>query len=136
MKKRLLFPLLALLFAMTLSFLPAFAAGIDATANVSSATAYRGETVTLTLSLKEGVTVGSGSVSLTYDKSVLELESAEWTVSNTMLVNFDSAKNKGAFAYTSGTKISGKIFTAKFKVKSNAAFGAFPVSMVLELICR
>ena len=131
MKKRLLIPILAVLLLVALSILPVFAA--SATANVNSVSANRGGTVTMTVTLAKGVTVGSGAVELSYDKAVLELVKGEWNVSNTMLATFDASTNKGAFAYMGGTQISGKVFTATFKVKSNAAFGASTVKMVLQL---
>lgn len=117
-----------LLFTVLL-ILPVFAA--SATANVNSVTANRGNTVTMTVTLAKGVTVGSGAVEVSYDTAVLELVKGEWNVSNTMLATFTG--NKGAFAYMSGTQISGKVFTATFKVKDNAAFGASTVKMTLQL---
>ncbi|MBQ7354027.1 MAG: hypothetical protein IJW62_00740 [Clostridia bacterium] len=129
MKKRLLIPILAVLLLTVLSLLPVFAAG--ATANVNSVSAGRGETITLTVTLAKGVTVGSGGIEVSYDASVLELMKGEWNVTGTMLSTFTG--NKGAFAYTAGTQISGKVFTATFKVKSNAAFGASTVKITLQL---
>ena len=131
MKKRLLIPILAVLLLVALSILPVFAA--SATANVNSVSANRGGTVTMTVTLAKGVTVGSGAVELSYDKAVLELVKGEWNVTGTMLATFDTSTNKGAFAYMGGTQISGKVFTATFKVKDNAAFGASTVKMALQL---
>ena len=128
-EKRLLIPIFVVLFMTVLSVLPVFAA--NATASVNSVSAYRGDTVTVTVS--EGVTVGSGAVVLDYDRTVLELVTGEWKVSNTMLATFDPSANKGAFAYMTGTRISGKVFSATFKVKSEAAFGATVVKMDLQL---
>ena len=129
MKKRFLISVMAIACLTVLLAMPVFAA--SATANVNSVTANRGDTVTMTVTLAKGVTVGSGAVEISYDSAVLELVKGEWNVSNTMLATFTG--NKGAFAYMSGTQISGKVFTATFKVKSNAAFGASAVKMTLQL---
>ena len=131
MKKKLLIPILAVLLLAVLTVMPVFAA--SATANTSSVSANRGSTVTLTVTLAKGGTVGSGSIALDYDSSVLEFVKGEWNVTGTMLANFDASKNKGAFAYAGATQISGKIFTATFKVKDNAAFGDSAVRMDLQL---
>lgn len=95
MKNKRLIPILAVLLLAALSILPVFAA--SATANVNSVSANRGDTVTLTVTLAKGVTVGSGAVEVTYDSNVLELVKGEWNVSNTMLATFTGSK--GAFAY-------------------------------------
>lgn len=129
MKKSFVISIFAVLLLSVLLTLPVFAA--SATANVNSVTAKRGDTVTMTVTLAQGVTVGSGAVEVTYDSAVLELVKGEWNVSNTMLATFTG--NKGAFAYMGGTQISGKVFTATFKVKDSAAFGASTVKMALQL---
>ena len=131
MKKKLLISIFVVMLIAALSILPVFAA--SATTKVNSVSANRGATVTMTVTLAQGVMVGSGGIELTYDKAVLELVKGEWNVSNTMLATFDTSNNKGAFAYTSGTQISGKVFTATFKVKNNATFGDSPVKMTLQL---
>lgn len=129
MRKRFIIPIFTAILISLLLALQIFAA--NATANVNSATAKRGDTVTLSVSLAKGVKVGSGAVEVIYDSAVLELVKGEWNVSNTELTTFTG--NKGAFAYSDGTEISGKIFTATFKVKSNAAFGASTVKMTVQL---
>ena len=129
MKKQILVTIFAVLLLGALITMPVFAA--SATANVSSASANRGGTVTVTVTLAKGVTVGSGGIEVSYDSNVLELTKGEWNVSGTTLSTFTG--NKGAFAYTAGTEISGKIFTATFKVKNSAAFGASTVKMTLQL---
>lgn len=130
MKKRFLTFALLLLLAVLMAF-PVHAA--SATVKVNSVTAQRGDTVTMTATLSSAVTVGSGSVELSYDSSVLELVSGTWNVSGMMLADFDSSDKRGVFAFNAGTKISGKVFTATFKVKSNAAFGASTVKMTVQL---
>ena len=131
MKKRLLFSILIFVLLAMLCILPAFAA--SATANVGSTSGNRGATVTVSVSLSKATTVGSGGIELVYDTAVLELVKGEWNVSGTSLATFNTSNNKGAFAYAGGTQISGKVFTATFKIKSNAAFGDSTVKMVLQL---
>ena len=129
MKKRYLISILMAFLLTVLLILPVFAA--SATATVSSVSANRKDSVTLTVTLAKAVTVGSGGIEVFYDTNVLELVKGEWNVSNVMLSTFTG--NKGAFAYTVGTEISGKVFTATFKVKDNAAFGDSTVKMTLQL---
>lgn len=131
MKKKILISILTFMLFAAISILPVF--GASATAKVNSTNANRGSTVTMTVTLSSSVTVGSGGIEVTYDKNVLELVSGEWNVSGTMLATFDASNCKGAFAYTGGTAISGKVFSATFKVKNNAAFGDSAVKMVLQL---
>ena len=131
MKKKLIFSTFAFVLLTILCAMPVFAA--SATANVGSASGNRGATVKVSVSLSSATTVGSGGIELVYDTAVLELVKGEWNVSGTSLATFNASNNKGAFAYASGTSVSGKVFTATFKIKSNAAFGASTVKMILQL---
>ena len=131
MKKKIVISFLTFVLLAMLCGIPTLAA--SATANVNSTSGNRGATVTMTVTLVKGVTVGSGGIELTYDKAVLELVKGEWNVNNPTLATFDTSNNKGAFAYAGSTQISGKVFTATFKVKSNASFGDSAVKMVLQL---
>ena len=131
MKKKLLISIFSILLIAVMCALPAFAA--SATANVSSVSGNRGATVTVSVSLSSATTVGSGGIELVYDTAVLELVKGEWNVTGTSLATFNTTNNKGAFAYTGGTSVSGKVFTATFKIKSNAEFGASTVKMTLQL---
>lgn len=130
MKKYLLImaSILLLLFCIAV---PVSAAGT--TAEVNSATAHRGETVTFELTLKNGIEVGSGGIALSYDTNVLRLVSGKWEVEGTLLSRFDSNKEKGTFAYETSAVISGKIFTAKFQVLDTAAFGKSDIKMTVQL---
>ncbi len=108
-------------------------AATSATVNTDSTSGYRGETIKVTASLAKSVTVGSGAVSLTYDKNVMELVKGEWEIDDTTLSTFEVSSGKGAFAYMSAEKISGDLFTATFKIKNNAAFGDYTVKMTVQL---
>lgn len=129
MKKHILITIFTMLILAALITTPVFAA--NATANVSSVSGNRGGTVTVTVNLANSVTVGSGGIEVSYDSNVLELVKGEWNVTGTTLSTFMG--NKGAFAYTAGTAINGKIFTATFKIKDTAAFGDSTVKMTLQL---
>jgi hypothetical protein len=67
------------------------------------------------------------------DSTKLELIEGTWNTSGAILSTFDMAKNKGAFAYASSTSLSGKIFSVKFKVLSNAPVGDTEVKCILQL---
>ena len=128
MKKFILITSIVLLIA--LSVIHAFAA---VPASVKSVNATRGETITVKLNLSESATIGSAGVAVSFDSKVLELVKGEWNVKDAMLVNFDTNTNNGAVAYMNTGKVSGTVFTATFKVKSDAAFGDTTVKMELTL---
>lgn len=113
--------------------LPMRVGAVGISANPSSQTLQRGETVTFEAVLSESVTVGFGSVSLDYDKSVLKLTCGEWNISNAMITHFDLSKGLGAFAYSSTGEISGKIFSVTFQVLDTAPTGVSPVELKISL---
>ena len=84
---------LVLLFCM---IVPAHAA---TTVSVNSQEASRGDTVTFDAAISGSVVVGSGSVSVSYDSSVLELVSGSCGVGGAMLATFDANTGLGAFAF-------------------------------------
>lgn len=131
MKHRIIFLILTFVLLASFCVLPVFAA--SATANVTSVSGNRDATVTVSITLAEGAMVGSGGIELIYDSAILELIKGEWNVSGTTLSNFNPSNGKGAFAYASEAQISGNVFTATFKIKSNAAFGDSAVKMRLQL---
>lgn len=132
MKNKVLFILISCLLVMSMIF-PVSAAG--ASASVSSSSADRGGTVTLTVSLSGAPNVASGGVSVGYDSSVLELVGGAWNVSGALMSDFGGmgAANEGVFAYVSAADINGTILTLTFKVKDDAAFGSTQVSCALSL---
>lgn len=135
MKNKSIFKIFSVIFMLivlsTCSALIVSAAGMSV--NINDETAYRGDTVTFYATLSESVDVGSGSVSLSYDSTVLELDGGSCNVSGAMLANFDVTKGKGAFAFSGTGTVSGTLFTATFKVKDTAALGTTNVSLNVTL---
>ena len=118
--------LLISLLAITIS-----ASGLSAT--TESKSCAQDNTVTINLSLSESVKAASGGVEIVYDKTKLQLIDGLWNTSGAILSTFDMDKEKGAFAYASPTSLSGKIFSVKFKVISNAPIGETEVKCILQL---
>ena len=135
MKKKNLVKILSVIFTLiALSTCVALAVSAAGTSvNVNDETAYRGETVTFNATLSESVTVGSGSLAISYDPNVLELTGGSCNVSGAMLANFDVAKGKGAFAFSGTSTVSGNLFTVTFRVKDAAAFDTTKVSLTVTL---
>lgn len=131
MKKKLLIMASILTLLLIVIAIPVNAA--DATSNVNSQTAHRGDTVTFEATLANGIVVGSGGVSLSYDNTVLRLVSGEWKVSGTLLSSFDMTKEVGAFAFMASTEISGTIFSATFEILDTADFGTTDVGLIIQL---
>ncbi len=101
--------------------------------SVNQETAYRGETVTFHATLSQSIEVGSGSLALSYDPNVLELTGGSCDIGETLISFFDVAKGKSTFAFVGAKAISGKLFTATFKVKDDAPFGESAVSLTVTL---
>ncbi len=135
MRKKNLVKILSVIFTLTaLCTCVALAVSAAGTSvNVNDETAYRGETVTFNATLSESVVVGSGSLAVSYDSSVLELTGGSCNVSGAMLANFDVAKGKGAFAFSGTNTVSGNLFTVTFRVKDASAFGTTDVSLTVTL---
>lgn len=136
MRKKTLAKILSIIFVLVAVCACCVAFAVSAaglSANVNDETAYRGQTVTFNATLSESVTVGSGSLALSYDSNVLELIDGSCNVSGAMLSNFDVSKGKGAFAFSGTGTVSGDLFTVTFRVKDTAAFGTTNVSMDVTL---
>ena len=101
--------------------------------SAESMTAYRGDTITFSATIPESMTVGSGSLSISYNGDALELTGGSCNVSGAMLATFDSAKGKGGFAFSGTGTVSGSLFTATFRVKDSAAFGTYQLSLNVTL---
>lgn len=107
------------------------AAGVNA--NTDSKSCAQGSTVTLNVTLSGSVSATSGAVEVVYDSTKLQLIEGTWNTNGAILSTFDTTKNKGAFSYASNTSLSGKIFSVKFKVLSNAPVGNTDVRCILQL---
>lgn len=125
--KRILSIVLAVLLLLGLStqFLADSSASLSCSA--SSAEINRGETVTVTVSLKNAPNAKSVALVFDYDvTNTFSLVSGEWLLSDAMIANFDStttACGTAAIAYTSSTNVNGNILTLKLKVKDSAPVG-------------
>ena len=130
MKNKILAAVIGVLLLMTLVITASAQGTVATTENKSCA---KGGTVTLNVSITSTSEVTSGGVEVIYDKDVLELISAEWKTDGALISTFDMATDKGAFAYTSGKTLSGKIFSVTFKVLDNAPVGKTDVECILQL---
>ena len=91
-----------------------------------NATAYRGDTIDFTVSISTVEDCRSAAFMLTYDTSVFEFVSGSCSLSGTTLASFSSGT--GTFAYSTGTTVSGQIFTFRLRVKDGAAVGTSTIS--------
>ena len=114
-----------------LMLLGAVALGVSAAGSAkmslksSAATVYRGDTFTLTVSLKNDQPVSGGGVSLSYDSAVFAMIGGSCSVSEGS-VNADGSS--GQFSLGAEAVVSGKIFTFQMKVKEDAPFGSYSIS--------
>lgn len=104
--------------AMVTAFAMSFADNAHVSSKISANEVKVGETVTVTVSMKN-TTVSSLGVTVAPSSS-FEVVSGTW-LQNGTIANFDTAKNKGAFAPGSATAISGDIFKVTLKAKSAGA---------------
>lgn len=96
---------------------------------VETNTARAGETITLTLSMKNAPTLKSIAISgISYDQSALELIGGEWKLSDSILQNWNASNNTAAIAFADNHESNGVIFALTFKVKNGTADGEYPVS--------
>lgn len=131
MKKVISSLIIALLLLTSVLAISASAAGLTAT--VSNKSCAREGTVTIDVTLSQSVTVKDGAVTVVYDSSILELVNAEWKVSSAILTTYDKDTNLGAFAFNGTGTVSGKIFSATFKVKANAPLGDTAIKCDIQL---
>ena len=100
--------------------------------NVQATTKGSSETFNVNVTAKGNIQ--SGSISLTYDKNALELTNAAWTITGTLIQDFNTTTNDGVFAFSSGQTVGGNIFTMTFKVKDSANVGKYEVGAVVKLV--
>ena len=130
MKKYILL-IISLFLILSIFAIAVSAAGVVVT--VDNKSCAIGEIVTLDVTISDAVTAYSGAVEVVYDKNVLELVEAKWHMDGALLSTFDTAKNKGAFAYQANKTISGKIFSVTFRVLGNAPTGKTDVECNIQL---
>lgn len=102
------------------------------TINVSATPKGSSETFKVNVTAKDNIQ--SGSISLVYDQNALELTSASWTISGTLIQDFNKTTNDGVFAYVAGQVVGGNIFSMTFKVKDAATIGKYEIGVVVKLV--
>ena len=121
MKKTLIPALLAGLLVLCL-IVPARADSFGVTLSPSTANAKAGDSITFTVCLSDVPAATSGSVALDYDSGSFEYVSSSWQKEDdATLAHFDTAKNKGAIAFSADTDLNGAYFTFTLQVKASAA---------------
>ena len=91
-----------------LLLLAAFTVTVSAagtTATTESKNGAKGDTVTVNVSVTSTSNVTSGAVEVTYDSTKLQLVDGSWSVSGSLLANFDKSNGKGAFAFATGSTV-------------------------------
>ena len=123
MKKIMVLLLSVLLLAGAI--MPATANSITATTTCTTTadSIFRGDTVTVTVSLSNCAKLKSMALTPVYDSDVFELVSGEWLLTDAMLSNFDTKKGNAAIAYSAEKDANGDIFKFTLKVKDTAPFG-------------
>lgn len=104
--------------ALVSVFAMSFADGTHVSGKISASEVKVGDTITMTVAMTN-TTVSSLGVTVS-PSSNFEVVSGKWLKDGTIL-NFDTSKNKGAFAPGSATAISGDIFQVTLKAKSSGA---------------
>ena len=107
--------------------LPVYATdSVSMTVSGSKSTAYRGDTIDFSVSISTVEDCRSAAFMLVYDTSVFEFVSGRCTLSGTALASFSNGT--GTFAYSTGTTVSGQIFTFTLRVKDSAPIGSATIS--------
>ena len=101
---------------------------VDTTLTVESASAKAGETVSLNVALAGSPAGKSMKVTLTYDKSVLELDTANsgWLIDADLK---DLKADAGVMAVKNATEFNGNVLKLTFKVKEGAASAVYDVKV-------
>ena len=123
---------------LMLSILTITASAAKLTATTESKSCAIGSTVTINVSLSESATAMSGGIEVVYDKTKLQLIDAKWntdgSLKNVLLKTFDFNTNLGAFSFAGDSNISkGKIFSATFRVLSDAPLGDTQVECIVQI---
>lgn len=118
-----LFVLVMTLAALALPIYATDSATMSVSAGSSSVS--RGETVEFTVRMTAVEDCRSAGIILNYDSSVFEFVSGNCTVAGVSMSSFSNGT--GNFAFSSGTSVSGTVFTFRLRVKDNAPFGSYTV---------
>ena len=126
--KKALIMLVSLLLVMTTAVTAFAATSVSASLSASKKSPTAGEKITITVSATVD-SCGSGGIDISFNNSAFELTDGECTVSGAIMMDFDTSRKDGVFAFESAKKISGKVFKFTLKVKDNAALGKETVTV-------
>jgi len=119
--------ILCLLLVFALSLVTSAADVAKMTIKSNKSELSRGDTFTLTVSLKNDQPVTAGSVALSYDTAVFQLLGGECKVKNAS-GQVSAEINGGAFTLESEAVVTGTLFTIRMQVKEDAPFGEYTIS--------
>lgn len=129
--KRKIICFVLLVFLVAMLAIPVSAAG-SASLSVSDSTPYRGDTFTVTVSLSGVDAFDAGSLVVKYG-SGLELTAAK-SVASDFTISEDLSQGRVIFFSMKGAvKVSGKLLSLTFKVKSGASFDANKIEVSLVI---
>ena len=132
MKKILSILLVAILIVTSLATV-AFAAG-SASVYGNSKTVSAGDKVTISFSLSEPATFAVYEMQISYDSTVLTLDSIDKGAASDGYFDSNVANGKVAFASSEDITVSGTLFSATFTVSENAQPGTYPVNLSIGYI--
>lgn len=84
---------------------------------------HRGDTVEVTVVLKNCAKLKSMGIVPVYDPEVFELVEGKWLLTGAAIANFDEEKELAAIAFASEVDANGEVFAFTLKVKADAPFG-------------
>ena len=101
----------------------------DSQAVLSSPVARAGDTIIVTLSLKNVPALKSLAVSdLVYDTAKFTFDSATWAVDGATISDWNNTQKTGAVAFSSATTLNGAVLTLKFRVLPGTADGNYGIA--------
>ncbi len=124
--KKLIAMLISIVLILSLSVATFAATGGSVVLKASATEVKQGDTVTVSVSLKDVDAISSMGLEFSYDKNVFEAE-GEWKDSSAFINAVEDGK--AALAFTTAKKVSGEIFVLTLKAKTNAAIGKKDISI-------
>ena len=126
MKKRILFVLIFSLMLMAFSGINSFAAQHGALSLSASGPVKAGETVVLSVMLKDAADINGIAVTPIYDENLFELTEGTWKISG-IITDFSMETKDGVIAFDEGISIDTTILTFALKVKNTTEIGVYTV---------
>lgn len=121
--------IIALLLIAAMS-LCVFADDLEVGLSADRTTVNRGDSIVVTVSVKEFASCKSGSLTLSYNENIFSCTGSEWLLSG---LTMNTPESPAVFAFSSAKKVSGNIYQFTLKVADDAAFGTYRVSITLTL---